>query len=293
MSQTFIRYYAFQQVIPHISTSITSNQELDYHALFKYALFADASLFYGIDHPFKVDHYQVSKRIFQDKFDEFFLECIENAYFHSSTEEMLFCYFILYSHIITTYMNPYIKMFMTKKKSKSYIEKMLESYFFMKKEGKPITKINLRDYFFDAFGLSYSDISLIDRPVKRVLGFFKSKNYYDYCYKNAATYYDHFCRSKFGFKKIIYFVYDTLLNHRKGRIKAKNYIYHKKIDTTILNLSHQEFQALDKTYKDNIDEYLERIIKALKSATLTLNDYFNYNQNKKSIDNLLKQFKPL
>ncbi len=287
MSQTFIRYYLFKDATKYISPSIKNNLELNPHELFKYALFKDASLFYHLFHPFKVDSYQISKRIFSENFNSFFMETIENAYLHASHEEMLFCYFLLYSHIVQSFFTPYVEALITRKKNKSYVEKMLESYFFCKREGFLITKINIADYFFDAFQLSDSDIHLIEKPIKRELGFFSIKNYFSACYKSASNYYNHLCRSRFGFKTLLYFSYDALLNHRKGKTKAKNFIYHKKIDTTVLNLTHQEFMIGTTIYKDNVDELYERTLKVIKTGTNHLNDYFNFNQNKKGLENFL------
>lgn len=291
MSLSIIRYYTFKDTVKYISPSIQSSLELNNQDYFKYALFLDSSSYYHPLNPFKKDPYQISSKLFKDHFEEFLLECLEQAYLHASDEEKMFCYFLLLSYTTNLFFYPYIQAHTTKKKTNDYIENMLESYFFSKNEKQSIHKINLADYFFDAFELDDADFHLIEKPIKRIFGFFCTRNYFKLCYQSNRFYYDHLARSKTGIKKIYYFFYDTLFNHRKGKKKAKYYLYHKKIDTTILNLNHESYCYKEKEYNYNVDELYIAHLKLAKEACNAINEYFNFNQNTKVILQFLKKIK--
>ncbi len=289
MGLTFIRYYILKDTMKFISNNIKSSiDELSNHDFFKYALFYDVSKFYRLFKPFKTDPYQITDHIHND-FIPFFKDCLEHAYLDTSEEQKLFCYFILESRMIELVFRPYITALQTKKKNASYIEKNLEAYYFKKNENVLITKINLADYFFDSFSLSNQDLDLLDKPVKRNFGFFCSKQYFQSCYYRAKQYYDHLCRSKFGINKAVYILYDTLLNHKKGKIKAKNYLYHKKIDTTLLNLSKTSYTIDDMEVNLSLEEVYDLALKYAKEACNALNTYFNFDQNEKPLNNLLQR----
>lgn len=282
MSLTLLRYYLFQDAMKYISASIKSDSNITNQELFKYALFQDSSQFYHLFHPFKKDYYQITNQIFDNKFDTFFLECLNQAYLHSDAKEKIFCYYLIFSYIAESIYRPYIDQIQTKRKTRSYVERMLEGYYFNLNEKKSITKMNLADYFFDSFELSDEDIHLIDKPIKRVFGFFCSKNYFKVCYHNAHFYYNYLSRSKFGFKKLFYRFYDALLNHHKDKMKAKNYPYFRKIDTTILNLNKE-------LYPYTVSELNEQAIKLCKEAADNLNNYFNFSQDTKSIERFISK----
>lgn len=291
MGLSIIRYYTFKDATKYISPSIQSGLELNNQDYFKYALLLDLSSYHHPLNPFKVDSYQISSKIFKENFERFFIECLEQAFLHADDFEKIACYFLLLSYTTDLVFTPYIQGHATKKKPVDYIENMLESYFFSKYEKKSIHQINLADYFFDSFQLNEHDIHLLEKPIKRIFGFFCIKNYFKARYQDIQFYYDHLARSKTGIKKIFYFFYDSLFNHRKGKKKAKSYLYHKRIDTTVLNLNKDVYQYDGIDYCDTIDERYNAHLKMAKEACTILNDYFNFNQNTKPILQFLKKVK--
>lgn len=284
MGIQLVRYYLIKEASRFVSPSITSTIKLDNQSFFRYALFFDASDYYKLLNPFKTDRYGISTLIKGPKFADFLKECMENAYYHSSSEEKFFCYTLFMSYVINNNYQPFIEAFTPKKKKSVYVEKMLNSYYFNSNENMPITKMNLADYFFDSFALSESDINLIDKPLKRVFGFFCAKNYYDECYKNAKFYFNHFTKDFLGIKKITFNLYDFFLNHRKNKLKARHFLYHKKIDTTVLNLKKEVYNNGVSDVNHSVDELYNRTLKDLKVACDVLNNYFNFNQDLKAFD---------
>ncbi len=284
MNLSILNYYIFKDSLRFIHPQITYLQDTSNQILFKYALFYNAGEFYKIFNPFKKDSYQISAKIKGDLFPYFLKECMNTAYLHAKEAEKLFCYYIFMSHVIEQQMTPYIEAFSTKKKNKDYVAKTIESYFFNKNEKIRIHKTNLANYFFDSFELNQTDIALIDKPIKRVFGFFCSKNYYLECYNGARFYYDYLSRSTIGIKKPLYALYDFFLNHRKHKRKAKTFLYPKKIDTTILNLTKQSYTSHDTEVNYTLDELYQQILKEVRKACEVLNNYFSYDQNLKSFE---------
>lgn len=284
MSLILFHYYIMKSCQSRISSSITFDVSLDNQVFFKYALFYNVQNFYKLLNPFKKDSYQLSSKIKGEKFPNFLLECLENAYYHSSDEEKLFCYTLLMNHIIEKNISFYIEAFTPPKKSKEYVEKMIDSYMFHKNEGISLSKINLANYFFDSFSLSEADYHLLEKPIKKVFGFFCTKNYYKECYNSGRIYFDYLSTSKTGIKRIFYWGYDLLFNHRKGKPKAKHFLYHKKIDTSLLNLNHSTFELNDTQVTYSIDEMVQYIVKEVRRGCDILNTYFNNNQNLKPFE---------
>lgn len=258
-------------------------QDTSNHALFKYALFSDVNSFYKLIHPFKIDTYQISNKI-NTHFESFLKECVNNAYYHADLSEQLFCYYLMISHVANSFLKEYICALTTKKKKKNYIEAMIETYFFNKNEKLKLCKTNIADYFFDSFELNENDIALLEKPIKRQFGFFCTKNYYLECYQSARFYFDHLATSKAAIKKPFFFLYDLLLNHRKTKRKAKTFLYPKRLDTTVLNLTKQEYTLHDKIVNYSLDELYQEILKEARRACDVLNSYFTGNQNLKPLE---------
>lgn len=283
MSIHFVRYYLLKDSLRFINSNITYMQDTSNQALFKYALFYDVNLFYKLLNPFKIDAYQISNKI-NNQFYSFLKECINNAYFHADLSEQLFCYYLLISYVAENYLKDYISAFSTKKKKKSHIEAMIETYFFNKNEKLKLYKTNIADYFFDSFELSDNDIALLEKPIKRQFGFFCTKNYYLECYQAARFYFDHLATSKAALKKPFFFFYDLVLNHRKAKHKAKTFLYPKRLDTTILNLTKKEYTLKDDVVNYTLDELYQEILKESRRACDALNSYFTGSQNLKPLD---------
>ncbi|MDE7264050.1 MAG: hypothetical protein K2N64_05265 [Anaeroplasmataceae bacterium] len=284
MSTPFIRYYLLKDSLRFIHSNITYMQDTSNSALFKYALFYDAEDFYKVIHPLKKDIYKISSKI-KDNFFSFLKECLNNAYLHASAMEQLFCYYIFISHLVNLNIESYIEAFSSKK---DYAEKMIDTYFFNKNEKLKLHKTNIADYFFSSFQLSDEDIALLEKPIKRQFGFFCTKNYYLECYQSARFYFDHLANSQTGIKKLFYIFYDLILNHRKGKKKAKTFLYPKRIDTTILNLTKQDYTLLDTEVNFSLEELYQHLLKESRKACDLLNSYFTGNQNLKPLEKYFK-----
>lgn len=284
-----LNYYVLKDSVKYISSNITYSVDTSNYALFKYALFNNAGDFYKLFNPFKADKYQLSKEIKGAKFPDFIKVCIENAYLHTSDDEKYFCYTMLVNYVVELYFKEYFKQYISKRKNFSYLSKMLDSYYFKKNEDLIIAKTNLSDYFFNSFSLNDTDYHLLEKPIKKIIGFFCTKQYYDTCYKNAHNYFNHFASSRNYIFRCFYGAYDIFFNHKKNCIKSKNFYYLNKIDTTILNLAKKEWQLFDKTVNYNIDELYAIVLKEAKKICNLLNDYFNFNQNFKAIDSYFVQ----
>ncbi|MDE7106585.1 MAG: hypothetical protein K2O22_05415, partial [Anaeroplasmataceae bacterium] len=103
MSIPFVRYYVLKDSLRFIHSNITYMQDTSNQALFKYALFYEASTYYKIFNPFKKDPYNISEKIHK-QFQGFLKECIHNAYIHASMAEQLFCYYLMVSYVTEQYM---------------------------------------------------------------------------------------------------------------------------------------------------------------------------------------------
>lgn len=264
-------------------------QDVSNQSLFKSALFYNIDDFYKFTNPFKKDPYSLSKQIKQN-FVPFLKECLEYAYLHADAQEQLFCYYLLISYVTELYMNGYVEAFSSKKNKPLHVEKMLETYFFNKNEKLKLHKTNIADYFFDSFELTESDLNVLEKPIKRQFGFFCAENYYKECYLSAKTYFEYYANSKTGLKKVFYTLYDFFLNHRKGKPKARSYLYPKKLDTTLLNLTKAPFMLKNKEVMYSIDELYQELIKECRRACDALNSYFTGNQNLKPLDKFLLSF---
>lgn len=289
MNIHFIRYYIFKDSIRFIHSNIAYLQDTSNQALFKYALFYNIDSFYKIFNPFKKDPYQISVQI-QNHFFDFLKECISNAYLHASLSEQLFCYYMLLSYVIDGYIKEYIYFISKDKKDPSYVERMLETYLFNKNEKIKLHKTNIADYFFDSFELSEEDIHLLEKPIKRQFGFFCTKNYFLECYLSARFYFDHLANSKTRIKKPLFFFYDMIFNHRKTKRKAKTFLYPKRLDTTVLNLTKKEYSLKETIVHYSFDELYKEILKECRRACDTLNSYFTGSQNIKPLEKYFEKY---
>ncbi len=290
MSYTFIRYYAIKDSIRFINSNMTYMQNLSNQVLFKYAMFWDIDQYYKIRSPFKKNPYQINTKI-THHFECFLKEALHTAYMHASIEEQLFCYYLLISYVVEEHMTDYVQAFVEKRKRKAYIDHMLETYFFNKNEKIKLHKTNVADYFFDSFELNLSDINLLEKAIKRQFGFFCTKNYYLECYRSARFYFDHLARSTTGMKKPIYFIYDLFFNLRKSKKRARTYLYPKRLDTTVLNLTKKEFALHDQTVAYTMDELYQVILKESRRACDALNSYFTNNEAIKPLEKFFQKNK--
>ncbi|MDE6407301.1 MAG: hypothetical protein K2K50_01685 [Anaeroplasmataceae bacterium] len=287
MSSHFLRYYIIKDSLRFINSNITYMQDTSNQAIFKYALFYDADTFYKIFQPFKKNSYQITQQI-QDHFWDFLKECINSAYFHANLGEQLFCYYILLSHVTNEFIKDYSSAFTNNKKDKNYIEGMLETYLFNKNEKLKLHKTNIADYFFDSFELNQEDIALLEKPIKRLFGFFCTKNYFLECYQSARFYFNHLANSTTRIKRPLFFFYDLFLNHRKNKRKARTFLYPKRLDTTVLNLTKQEYALKDEIANYSFDELYKEILKECRRACDTLNSYFTGSQNLKPLEKYIE-----
>lgn len=278
MSLQLLNYYIFKDSLKQISgiDAVDINNQM----LFKYALFYNATDYYKLLNPFKKDPYQISKQLKSEKGVQFIRACMEEASKNENPDQKLFCYFIAISRCVELHFLPYIEAHASKIKTKYYWERMIDSYYFHKNEKMSITKVNLADYFYDSFELSKDDFQLIHTPMKRIFGFFCTEQYYKHCYEQAAVFFHYFARSKTGLKKIPFFFYDIFLNHRKGKRKASTFLYHRKIDTTVLNLSKQEYEMDGQIKNLNCDEVYQQTLKDIRLLCSALNSYFDYDNIK-------------
>lgn len=283
MGYSFIRYYAIRDSLRFINTNITYLQDTSNQALFKYALFYDIEEYYKLINFLKKDYYTLSSKI-KNNFYPFLKEILHMAYAHAVLEEQLFCYYLFVSYVVDQQISAYVEGLQTKKKDKFYLEKMLETYFFNKNEKIKLHKTNIADYFFGSFELNQNDLNLLEKPMKRVFGFFRTKNYYLECYQSARFYYDHLSRSTTGLKKACFFFYDILLNHRKGKRKAKTFIFPKRLDTTVLNLTKESFLLKGVEVNYTIDELYQNILKEARRVCEILNTYFTGSENSKPLE---------
>jgi len=274
MSLYLLNYYFFKDSLKNISYDITSKAKTDNNTLFKFSFFYNSSDFYNMLNPFKKDPYRINRQIKTNP-NLFFKEILMDAKISNNENNILFTYAIILSYYLNSKFNYYIKNYITKTKNIYYVEKMIDSYFFNKFEKLSLHKINIADYFFDGFIINDNYLDFLDKPLKRSFGLFCTKKYYTNCYQNASKYYDKHTRSKTGLKKIFYLLNDILLNHRKNKRKSITYLYHKKIDTTILNLNKKEYEFEDKMINLSLDEFYDKLLKDVKNIINAINIFYD------------------
>lgn len=277
MSLYLLHYYFMKDSINSITQSVIKDANIDNNEIFRKSFFYSSCDFYKMLNPFKIDQYRIKQQIKSDLAPLFIRECLKEAKESENNNHKLFTYALILSYHLEKSFNYYIDANTSKSKSKIYIEKMIDSYFFNKNEHLSLHKINIADYFFEGFVINDNDISFMEKPMKRVFGFFKHNEYYKACYQTASKYYDHLSRAKTPLKKLSFIIYDALFNHRKNKRKAKTYLYHKKIDTTILNLTKKDFNYKDSIINLNIDEFYNMILKEAKIIINALNEYYDLN----------------
>ena len=237
MSLYLLHYYLLKDSINYITPSVVKEANTDNNELFRKAFFYSSCDFYNMLNPFKVDPYRISAQLKSESAPIFIKECCQEAKYSKDANYKLLTYELVLSYHLEKSFSYYIDYFKDKYKNKYYIEKMIDSYFFNKYEKLSLNKINIADYFFDGFILTENDLKFMEKPMKRVFGFFTYNQYYNECYKTASKYFDHYTRALTPLKKLNFIIFDLLFNHRKGKRKAKTYIYHKKIDNTNKKLS--------------------------------------------------------
>ncbi len=280
----FIRYYLLKDSICFIDNKLKIDDDISNTNIFKYAMFYDIGNFYNLLKPLKKDKYNLSKKI-DENFITFLEECMITAYNNSSLKQEIFCYYLLASNIINKYFGDYMKNF------RNYFDanNTLDVYFFNKNEKIKLNQTNISHYFFNSFNLNKSDKELLNDVIKKKFGFFCSDAYFDNCYNSTKFYYNYLSRSNTGFKKIIYFFYDVILNHKKYKLKAKYFILPRKIDTTILNLNKNEIIINNEKVNYDIIELYNIVLKEIKKGYDALNLYFNQEQNIKLFNKLYKK----
>lgn len=274
MANPFSNYYFLKDLLSQIPEENLPKQP-DNHLLFKYALFPTVGEFYALLHPLKKDHFSLHEQLLAYRTPIFIYECLEQSAEKDSPEQRFFAYTIALSHFFYTKLDEYLNCFSYKKKKRIDVEKNIDTYFFMKNEKMPITQVNLGDYFFDSFAMTDEEMELIHLPMIKAYGFFCSDSYFNHAYLQAHRYYSSYVRSKSGIKRIPYFFYDLLLNHRKGKRKASTFLYSRKIDTTVLNLQKKTYSNQNASTKDTLDEFYDKTLKDAKKLISLLNKYFS------------------
>ena len=281
MKLQFINYYIFKDANKYISNSI-STSSLENQSLFKYALFYNIGDYYKSIKSFKKGKYNITETEKKEKFPCFLLECMENS-FNLDNNAKLFCYYIFMSYAIDKIFDPYIRVHINKRISYEYVCKMIDSYYFNKNEGISIHKTDITDYFFNSFSLSNEDINTISLPIKRVFGFFCIENYYNNCYNNCYRYFKYYAKPNI-LKKVLFKMKDIFLP-RKNKTKLSNYMYNKKIDTKILNISRNSYIYNNEECDYNIDEIYDLALKETKKVCQILNNFYNLNKDLRLFNN--------
>lgn len=275
MSLYLLNYYFFKDSIKNINQEIISSAKIDNNTLFKQSFFYNSCDFYNMLNPFKKNPYRIASQLKTDSSHLFFKEILIESKKSNDNELILFTYAIILSHFLNTRFKYYIDKEITRTKNRYYVEKMIDSYFFNKFEKMSLYKINIADYFFDGFNLDDKYLDFIDKPIVRSFGLFCCKTYFENAYINAYKYYDFHATKHINLKNITHFFIDLFFNHKKGKRKAITYTYHKKIDTTILNLQKKEYQYEDYIINHSIDEFYNKLLKDSKQIINALNDYYN------------------
>ncbi|MBQ3254070.1 MAG: hypothetical protein IJA65_05880, partial [Acholeplasmatales bacterium] len=84
---------------------------------------------------------------------------------------------------------------------------------------------------------------------------------------------------KMRIKRIGYFFYDLIFNH-KGKVKAKDYIYHSKMDTRLLNMTKKEYEINYVKYNYSFEEVINNTLDETMVYINAINDYLFLNKEK-------------
>lgn len=271
MALPFTFYYVLKDSYSYLSSSIRTDLDLNQYDFFKYALFLDIPEYYTLLHPFKKDPYQLKQAFTSSKMPLFIKECLDIAKKNDNPNQQFFCYSLLLGYLFQKEMVLFVQQNPVKKKPAIETEKMIDAYFFEKNEQRSLSSVNIADYFFDSFSLSEEDIELLEKPMKRIFGFFCTENYFQQAYQQAATYFSYFTRSKTNLKKIGFVLYDLFFSHQKEKRKAVTFLYPKKIDTALLHLTQKN---------ESIETVYANFLKTAATIADLINQYFVYDNPK-------------
>lgn len=279
MALCMLNYYIFKDSLESLDKQVIEKMEYDDDLLFNLSTFNDLGLFFKLFNPFKKDKYQIYKKIYNNDFYKFILECIGIAKANNNYQQLLFIYAMCSSFILKKNFDSFIKDKLSRRLSYDKACNMIDYYYAMSKDNLDLTKIKLSKHFKNSFIYHNYMEDLIHNPLIKIYKFFCSKRYFTHSMVMKGYYYSSCTTSKFKLKYIPYFIYDILFNHL-GKPKACSYIYNKRIKTSILNLAKKEYVVDDIVYNYSIEDIYNNSLNEIKAWYKAINQFIFFSDEK-------------
>lgn len=279
MALCMLNYYIFKDSLEYIDKQIMDKIKYDDDLLFNLSTFNDLGLFFKLFNPFKKDKYQIYKKIYNENFYSFILECIYNAKTNNNYQQLLFIYAMCSSYILKKNFDSFIKNKLNRGLTYDKACNMIDYYYAMAKDKIDLSKVKLSKLFKNSFIYHNFMDNLIHNPLIKTYKFFCSKRYFTHSMVMKGYYYSSCTTSKFKLKYIPYFLYDVFLNHL-GKPKACSYIYTKRINTSILNLAKKEYIVDNISYNYSIEDIYNNTLNEIKDWYKAINQFIFFSDEK-------------
>lgn len=286
MSLNMLHYYFLKKIINNIPKNIIINFSYTNDMLFDLSTFNDLGLYYKILNPIKKDKYKINEKLQSEKFNDFILECISICKKNNNYNQLLAIYAMIAHNILTEHVNTFLSVRLSRRLKYDKACNIIDCYYSKINDNINLYKMDLTDFFLNGF--RYYDFldELIHNPLIKHFSFFCSKEYYTKAAKRKYFVFRHLKRSRTKIKLIFYKLYDIFLNHR-GKPKASLYLYPKKLNTSLFNITKKPYLINDETFNYSLDEVINIALAEAIEYINALNNYL-FNDNEKQLKKLFK-----
>lgn len=286
MSLNMLHYYFIKKIMNNVPKNIISNFSYTNDLLFDLSTFNDLGIYYKIFNPIKKDKYKIYDKLQSDKFNDFIIECIAICKKNNDYNQLLAIYSMISHNILQNHVDTFLSVRLSRRMKYDKACNMIDSYYAKINDSINLYKTDLTEYFLNGF--KYYDFldDLIHNPLIKHFSFFCSKEYFSKSTKRKYIMFKYFKRSNTKIKLIFYKLYDLIFNHR-GKPKASLYLYPKRLNTTIFNVTKKPYLIGDETFNYSLDEVIDNALNEAMEHINALNTYLFFDNDK----NLKKLYK--
>lgn len=278
MELSMLHYYFLKSLEKEIPNQIMNKIDIDKTFTYAASNFIDLGYYYKILHIWKKDKYNLSTKLHKDElFFPYIYDNMLNAKYKNDYRHLYFIYGNIASYYLDKYVIPYLKAHETKKNSFYKLTNMIDCYYAYKNDAIDLSKTKLTTLF--DYNMLYSEEihNFVNKPIQKNLKFFACKNYYLHSLAIKMTIDNHF--TKFNYYYFITYIMDAM-KFGKDKKKLRHFRYKSKMDTSILNLSNQEFQMDNYSSFDSIDDVILKAYNESKTFIKAINNYIFFGVTK-------------
>lgn len=271
MEFDMLYYYFLKSLEKEIPSQIKSKLLIDNTFRYASSSFLNLGKYYKVLNLWKSDKYNISNKLhIEENFFNYIYDCMIYAKYKNDYRYLYFIYGNIASFSIDKFLIPYINS-ISKNKNDFYKKANMIDYYYTYKEDKiDLFKIKITNMF-DFNNIYNEEIhNFVNRPIEKNIKFFACKNYFLHSAK--IKYHIKYYFSKHSIYYFVVYLID-LFKINRNKKKLRHFKYSKKIDTSILNLNHNEIIVNDEKKSYSFDDYINLSYEYSKKLIEAINNY--------------------